>query len=220
MAQDRTELLRRFNLLIGIDSYTNNNSNFNLIKNFISNPNNEVSINSAIAKYGMPDELILKKYGFVTFYTANGQKVDSIWNYFSNNFIKLYQAARIYEKYPVINLKSTSNCSKIKTLKLALDEEKVYIDNQFVADQDAGKYQQGLAVINDYLSDLNGAYSSMNCDKVIYDKQKEEDLSNISNAVNVGTTESKTSSIGTYIMYGIVVLIVGIVVRKLVIKKN
>lgn len=186
---------------------------------FFSNATNNKAIYDAYLKYGIPPKAEFQDVKVKVYDTKTKSYVDKIekvgacsWD---KGMYRFYLAAQLFQKYPKFDFKDTKNCEKTKNLKLALDEEKVFVDNQHVADQDYTKYQYTTTVLNDYQSELNGILATLNCNKVISQEQQQEQLDIIDKASTSSVSESTTSNVGNYIVYGVVILVAIVVARRL-----
>jgi len=188
---------------------------YNAMITFFSNAANNQATYDAVQKYGVPPKNGIDKDG----------NFHSGWCSWDLGMLKFWCACLLYSNYPKFDFKDPKNCDKSKNLKISLDEEKVFIDNEHVTGGgDCGDndiwFKYASIVINDYMSDVNGAMANLNCTKVIDQQQQQEQIDIIDKQANIDTAESKTSNVGIYLVYGVAVIIIGVVVKKIFFKSK
>jgi hypothetical protein len=176
------------------------------MRNFYKDTSHTQAIADAFAAYGMPPK--------------NRQSTRSGWGKWTDycdwekGLYKFYLAAKLYLKFPALGYTDTKNCQKLKEVADALEVEKLNANKQRVSDGDANKESYTLMVINDLQSNVNAAFSNMNCSLVLSTNKKNETLADLKQATEqsdpAATADAKptsTTNIITYIAIALVVVV-------------
>jgi hypothetical protein len=139
---------------------------------------------------------------------------------FSPIIYKLLTTVRYYVRFGKLDYTDKKNCKKIKELTASLENEKVNIDKQYAADQNSYLHNASIEAINAIQNDLFFNSGTLTCEDVIDKQQQQEQIDIIEEQANTNTQESKTSNVGIYLVYGVAVIIIGVVVKKLFFKSK
>jgi len=174
------------------------------MKNFFNDPAHTQATMDAFNAYGMPPR--------------NGWKdgvYHSDWCSWDLGMYRFYLAARLFYKYPSIDLTNPTNCKKIKEISDALEVEKLNADKEFVADQDKTKHSYQLYVINDLQGTMNAAFANMSCSNIIATDKKNETIADLTAAAAPAPTDETTTKSTNYILYAVVAIVVIAIAVKL-----
>jgi hypothetical protein len=186
-------------------NWLGDSNTYNEVNGYLSS--SDATINEALSYY-------FSKYGDVPY--AN---TDNCAGY-SPIIYKLLTTVRYYTRFGKLDFNDSKNCEKLKALTFSLENEKLNIDKQFVADQNSYLHNASIEAINNIQNDLFVSYANLNCDVVIYNQQQQQQIDIINETADSGTQESKTSNVGIYVVYGVAVIIIGVVVKKLFFKSK
>lgn len=125
-------------------------------------------------------------------------------NWDSNQY-RFVVAAKMLKKFNLPFAATQADCSKLKQLKLSLEEE--------VVSQTRVEKGVALDITNGILSEMkawaNNQYATLDCDNYQITQTKETDLKLIQQATDTGIAGQKTSKAGIYAVYTAAVLLIG-----------
>ncbi len=186
-------------------NWLGDSNTYNEVNGYLSS--SDATINEALSYY-------FSKYGDLPY--ANTDNCAG----FSPIIYKILTNVRYYIRFGKLDFNDSKNCEKLKALTVSLENEKLNIDKQYVADQNSYLHNASTEAINTIQNDLFLSYANLNCDNLIYNQQQQEQLDIIDKAADEGVEESKKQNVGIYIVYGVAVIIIGVVVKRLFFKSE
>lgn len=182
-------------------NWLGDSNTYNEVNGYLSS--SDVTINEALSYYFL-------KYGDLPY--AN---TDNCIGY-SPIIYKILTTVRYYTRFGKLDFNDKKNCKKLKELIVSFENEKLNIDKQFASDLNVYLHNASIDALNSIQNDLFYSYGSLGCDNVIYKEQQKEQIDIIDKAAEIGSQESPTSNVGIYIVYGVAVIIIGVVVKKMI----
>ena len=185
------------------------------IQDFVKNPQNINGIKESIAFYGMPKEnrqAVRRLFGWADF-----------CDYESIALFYIY--AKLAIKFPKLP-KTPQSCNQLKSLKLALQNEKVNKGAYFIEPAFDNYFNVALEA---KISEYENLYATLVCDEVIMNQQQAAAAAASAKAAEAAAkaqvnafnevTKSGVSNVGIWVMGGVAALI-AIIVGVRVLKKN
>lgn len=182
---------------------------------FFKNTDNAIATQMAVDNYGLPPRNPPNEHSF-----WGGWSDPCIWD---RGFYKVFVAARTYKQLNLPDLTNQKNCSKIESYKVTFEEEKKNAYDLMVVSGDKIGAEYGLVALNDLSRKINAAFSNLDCEQYLYDEEAKAAADLIekqgSNAANnetgTGSENGTSTKVGIYVVYGVMALIAGVVVKKI-----
>lgn len=194
-------------------------SQFNEMLSFFRNTDNAIATQMAVENYGLPPK--------------NSENTHSFWGGWTDpcewdrGMYKVFIAARTYKQLNLPDLTNKKNCSKIESYKVTFEEEKKNAYDLMVVSGDKVGAEYALVALNDLSRKINSAYSNLDCEQYLYDEEinaAADIIEKQGNNAADGTTGKDSNNggtstqIGIYVVYGVLALIAGVVVKKIFFK--